>query len=55
MAGLALMPADTGGVLAGLGPRGLDWLAMLAIPPLAALIAWVATRAAALRVLRRAG
>lgn len=55
MAGLAFIPQDAAGVLAGLGPQGLDWLAPLAIPPLAAGVAWLATRLAAIRVLRREG
>ncbi|MCC5988204.1 MAG: FtsX-like permease family protein [Pararhodobacter sp.] len=52
---LALFPAAGEGVLAGLGPRGADWLWPLTIPPFAALVAWAATRAAAFRVLRRQG
>jgi len=55
MAALAALPPDEGGVLSGLGPRGLDWVAMLAIPPLAALVAWLTTRLAAFRVLRKEG
>jgi cell division transport system permease protein len=55
IAALAALPQDTGGVLAGLGPQGLDWLAMLAIPPLAGLVAWTTTRLAAMRVLRKEG
>lgn len=54
MAGFAILPvAGESGFLTGLGFQGTGWLMPLAIPPLAALIAWVATRAAALRVLRR--
>jgi cell division transport system permease protein len=55
MAALAALPQDEGGMLSGLGPQGMDWLAMLAIPPLAALIAWTTTRLAAMRVLRKDG
>jgi cell division transport system permease protein len=53
MAGLHALPQDEGGMLAGLGPQGMDWLAMLAIPLLAGLIAWTTTRLAAMRVLRK--
>ncbi len=51
---LALVPrADTaGGFLVGLGLSGAGWLWLLAIPPLAGLAAFAATRAAALRALR---
>jgi cell division transport system permease protein len=50
----ALLPvAGEGGFLTGLGFAGFGWLMPLIIPPLAAAIAWAATRAAAFRVLRR--
>jgi len=50
---LLLPRADVaGGFLTGLGFQGLHWLWPLAIPPLAALVALVATRAAALANLR---
>jgi cell division transport system permease protein len=51
---LALLPdADpAGGFLTGLGLRGAGWLAPLLVPPFAALVAFAATRAAALRTLR---
>ncbi len=50
---LLLPPADTGGgFLTGLGFRGLHWLWPLAIPPLAAIVAIAATRAAARRTLK---
>ncbi|MCL4675780.1 MAG: FtsX-like permease family protein, partial [Pararhodobacter sp.] len=50
----ALLPvAGDTGFLTGLGFRGWGWLMPLAIPPLAALVALVATRAAAFRVLRK--
>lgn len=51
---VALLPATdlAGGFLTGLGFQGDDWLWPLAIPPLAAVVAFVATRAAALRSLR---
>lgn len=40
-------------ILAGLGLQGADWLWLAAIPPTAALVAALATLAAAIRVLRR--
>ncbi|MCC7320810.1 MAG: cell division protein FtsX [Rubellimicrobium sp.] len=43
---------STGGLLAGLGFQGAEWLVALFIPLFAALVAWGATRAAALRALR---
>ncbi len=50
---LLLPSADVaGGFLTGLGFRGTGWLAPLVIPPLAGIVAFVATRAAALRTLR---
>jgi cell division transport system permease protein len=54
MLAVALLPAasETGGFLSGLGFTGSGWFAPLAIPPLAAIVAFVATRAAALRSLR---
>lgn len=54
MAGVALLPrADAaGGFLTGLGFQGWAWLWPLAIPPLAAAVAFAATRAAAFRKLR---
>ena len=41
-----------GGFLPGFGLQGLHWIYPLAIPPLAAVVAFVATRAAALRSLQ---
>ncbi|WP_101065622.1 cell division protein FtsX [Roseovarius salinarum] len=41
-----------GGFLTGLGFQGVHWLWPLAVPPLAALVGYVATRAAALGTLR---
>jgi cell division transport system permease protein len=41
-----------GGFLTGLGFQGVHWLWPLVIPPLAAVVAFFATRAAALRTLR---
>ena len=41
-----------GGFLTGLGFQGLGWLSPVVIPPLAAIVAFFATRAAALRTLR---
>ncbi len=54
LAGILLLPsADAaGGFLTGLGFQGLGWLAPVALPPLAALIAWGATRTAAIAKLR---
>jgi cell division transport system permease protein len=50
----ALPPADAAGAfLTGLGFQGVHWLWPLAVPPVAALVAWAATRAAAFRELRR--
>lgn len=54
MAGVALLPRadDAGGFLTGLGFAGAGWLWPLLLPPLAALVAFVATRAAAFAKLR---
>ncbi len=54
MAAVALLPQTdaAGGFLTGLGFAGWGWLWPLAIAPLAALVAFVATRAAALRMLK---
>lgn len=54
MIAIALLPrADTaGGFLTGLGLQGLHWLWPLVIPPLAAIVAFVATRLAAYRTLK---
>jgi len=53
-AGIFFLPeADVaGGFLTGLGFEGLHWLWPLAIPPLAGLVSYFATRAAAFRRLR---
>ena len=55
VAAVAFLPAadDQGGFLTGLGFQGTHWLWPLAIPPLAAAVSFAATRAAALRTLRR--
>ncbi len=55
VAGIALLPSasDEGGFLTGLGFQGLDWLWPLTVPLLAALVALLATGAAARRTLRR--
>lgn len=55
MLGVALLPdADpAAGFLTGLGFTGWGWLWPLVIPPLAALVAFAATRVAAFRTLRR--
>jgi cell division transport system permease protein len=52
--GVLLLPAQgtTGGFLTGLGFTGLNWLLPLVLIPLAALVAFVATRTAAFRTLR---
>jgi len=48
-----LPPADsTGSFLTGLGFAGWQWLLPLVIPPLAALVAFVATRWAAFATLK---
>ena len=54
MLAMAFLPAadEAGGFLTGLGFQGIHWLWPLAIPPLATLVSYVATRAAALRTLR---
>lgn len=51
---LAFLPAaDTaGGFLTGLGFAGAGWVTPLLIPPLAGMVGFVATRAAALRMLK---
>ncbi|MCA2012663.1 ABC transporter permease [Pararhodobacter sp. CCB-MM2] len=50
----AILPvAGDSGFLTGLGFSGTGWLTPLALPPLAAVIAWAATRAAAMRVLKK--
>ena len=51
---VTLLPASDvgGGFLTGLGFRGLHWLWPLVIPPLAAIVAFTATRAAARRTLK---
>lgn len=54
IAAFAILPvAGASGFLTGLGFAGAGWLTPLAIPPVAALIAFLATRVAAFRVLRR--
>ncbi|NEY89905.1 cell division protein FtsX [Tabrizicola oligotrophica] len=52
--GVLLLPSanDAGGFLTGLGFQGAGWLWPFALPPLAALVAFLATRAAAFRKLR---
>ena len=54
MAGVALLPAAdaAGGFLTGLGFQGVGWILPLLLPPLAALIAFAATRRAAFTKLR---
>ncbi|MGL4312072.1 MAG: cell division protein FtsX [Paracoccaceae bacterium] len=54
LAVLLLPSADTaGGFLTGLGFQGRGWLLPLIVPPVAALVAFGATRLAAMRVLRK--
>ncbi|KAA9010738.1 cell division protein FtsX [Histidinibacterium aquaticum] len=52
--GIAALPSGeaAGGFLTGLGFRGPGWLWPLVVPPFAAVVAFIATRAAALRTLR---
>ena len=54
MIGIALLPRadEAGGFLTGLGFQGAGWLLPLLLPPLAAIVAFVATRTAALRTLK---
>jgi cell division transport system permease protein len=54
MGAVALLPAasEAGGFLTGLGFQGLGWLWPLAIPPLAGIVSFLATRAAAFATLR---
>lgn len=54
MAAIALLPGEQaeGAFLTGLGFHGWHWLWPLVIPPFAALAAFLATRAAAFRMLR---
>lgn len=54
LAGVAALPAAdaAGGFLTGLGFTGTGWLWPLALPPLAAIVAFLATRRAAFRQLR---
>ncbi len=55
MAAVLLLPAqdDAGGFLTGLGFHGTSWFLPLLLPPLAALVAFLATRTAAMANLRR--
>ncbi len=57
MVAVALLPAaqEAGGILAGLGFRGLEWVYPLCLPVLVGLVAFAATRAAAFRALRGLG
>ena len=48
----ALLPTGSEGFLGDVGFRGLGWLAPLLVPLIAAILAFAATRAAAMRVLR---
>ena len=51
---MATLPSagETSGFLSGMGLQGTDWLWLLLIPPLAALVAFLATRVAAFRTLK---
>ena len=53
-AGVALLPRvdEAGGFLTGLGFHGFGWLLPLLLPPLAAIVAFFATRHAAFRTLK---
>lgn len=55
MIAVASLPdmSQAGGFLTGLGFQGAEWLMPLALPSLVAFVAFTATRAAALRMLRR--
>ncbi len=55
MGAVALLPAqdEAGGFLTGLGFQGRGWFIPLLLPPLAALVAFVATRTAAMANLKR--
>lgn len=54
LVGVFLLPStnEAGGFLTGLGFQGLGWLWPFILPPLAAVVAFLATRAAAFRKLR---
>ena len=54
MIGVALLPSTdaAGGFLTGLGFQGSGWLLPLTLPPLAGIVAFVATRACAFRKLK---
>ncbi len=54
MIGVALLPRadEAGGFLTGLGFQGTGWLLPLLLPPLAAIVAFAATRYAAFRTLK---
>lgn len=54
LAGVAVLPSadQAGGFLTGLGFQGAGWLLPLVLPPMAGLVAFAATRAAAFRKLK---
>lgn len=52
MIAAALLPSGGAGFLGDVGFSGTGWLAPLLVPPLAALVGFAATRAAAMRVLK---
>jgi cell division transport system permease protein len=54
MAAIRMLPvaSETGGFLSGLGFQGVQWTLPLLVPVFAALVAYLATRRAAYRVLR---
>ena len=53
MIAVSILPAadEAGGFLTGLGFQGWGWLMPLTLPPLAGIVAYFATRAAAHRTL----
>ena len=57
IAAVLLLPdgGDTGAFLSGIGFAGWGWIGPVLVPPLAALVAFTATRAAANRVLEDQG
>lgn len=54
LVGVAILPSadEAGGFLTGLGFQGTGWLLPLVLPPIAAIVAFLATRFAALRTLK---
>jgi hypothetical protein len=54
MIAVSILPAadEAGGFLTGLGFQGWGWMTPLILPPLAGIVAYFATRAAAIRKLK---